>query len=362
MKILLAIFSALLLGACATTPEERPVLQFGAQAAPGAKGTMFPAQQVEEIPRYIYVGQLTGEENFVWPEAKRDTIGGFFRWLAGIIGGDSTPEVLQRPQHGVIDEAGRILVTDISRQAVVVFDQVAGRMVFWDKAVGYQGFVSPVGIALGNNGEAFVADAELALVARLDRDGNSLGAIGRGVLQRPTGVAWDAKRQRLYVADTHGHDIKVFDAAGSLVGNFGERGDGRGEFNFPTFLTLRNDDLFVSDTMNARIQVLSAEDGSFRRSVGMRGMYVGNLVRPKGVTVDTEGNVYVVESYHDHLLVFNRRGQFLMPIGGGAGQEIGQYYLPSGVWTDSGNRIYLADTFNGRIVVYQFLGGGAENE
>jgi hypothetical protein len=62
------------------------------------------------------------------------------------------------------------------------------------------------------------------------------------------------------------------------------------------------------------------------------------------------------------LLVFNRRGQFLMPIGGGAGQEIGQYYLPSGVWTDSGNRIYLADTFNGRIVVYQFLGGGAENE
>lgn len=361
MKRLLVLLLVLLLGACATR-DERPVLQFGAQVESGRKGTMFPAQAAEEIPRYIYIGQLTGEENFVWPEPKKDTLGGFFRWLAGIVGGDNTPEMLQRPQHGVIDESGRILVSDISRQAVAVFDPVAGQLVFWDKAVGYQGFVAPVGIALGVQGDVFVADAELALVARLDRDGNSLGVFGRGILQRPTGVAWDARRKRLYVADTHAHDIKVFDEAGNFVGHFGERGDGKGEFNFPTFLALRGDELYVSDTMNARIQVVSAEDGEFRRTIGTRGTYVGNLVRPKGVSVDGEGNVYVVESYHDHLLVFNRRGEFLMPIGGGAGQDIGQYYLPSGVWIDARNRIFLADTFNGRIVVYQFLGGGAENE
>lgn len=361
MRTLAILALALLLGACATG-DERPLLQFGAQVESGRRGTMFPAHQAEEIPRYIYVGQLTGEENFVWPEVRTDTLGGFFRWLVGLVGGDSLPAALMRPQHGAIDEAGRILVTDISRQAVAVFDPQAGQLVFWDKAVGYQGFVSPVGLALGSRGDVFVADAELALVAHLDKDGNSLGAIGRGHLVRPTGIAWDRKRQRLYVADTHAHDIKVFDEAGNPVANFGERGDGKGEFNFPTFLALAGDELYVSDTMNARVQVISADTGEFRRSLGTRGTYVGNLVRPKGIAVDNEGNVYVVESYHDHLLVFNRRGEFLMPIGGGAGQDIGQYYLPSGVWIDAQNRIFLADTFNGRVVVYQFLGGGAENE
>jgi len=97
------------------------------------------------------------------------------------------------------------------------------------------------------------------------------------------------------------------------------------------------------------------------RNIGARGLTVGSLVRPKGVAVDSEGNVYVVESYYDHLLVFNRRGEFLMPIGG-VGQETGKFYLPAGVWVDGRNRVFVADMFNGRVMVFQFLGGEAESQ
>ena len=93
------------------------------------------------------------------------------------------------------------------------------------------------------------------------------------------------------------------------------------------------------------------------RKFGQRGLYLGNLVRPKGVAVDSEGNVYVVESYYDSLLVFSTRGEFLLPIGG-TGTATGRFYLPAGVWVDARNRVHIADMFNGRVVLFQFLGGG----
>jgi DNA-binding beta-propeller fold protein YncE len=97
-------------------------------------------------------------------------------------------------------------------------------------------------------------------------------------------------------------------------------------------------------------------DGRVLEVFGERGLYVGNLARPKGVAVDDEGNVYVVESFYDHLLVFDPSGRFLLPVGG-TGHAPGQFYLPAGVWIDSRNRVYVADMFNGRVSIFQFLGG-----
>ena len=105
------------------------------------------------------------------------------------------------------------------------------------------------------------------------------------------------------------------------------------------------------------MQVFAGDTLQPARRFGQRGLYLGNLVRPKGVSVDAEGNVYVVESYHDSLLVFSRGGEFLLPIGG-TGTATGRFYLPSGVWVDARNRVHVADMFNGRVVLFQFLGGG----
>lgn len=373
--------AVVLLTGCAT--REPAVLDFGVGASPELKRLMWPpAEDIEATrdtrdmeavaangtspqPRYVYAGQLTGEENFRRARVTDETLGGSLSaaldWIVGLVAGERAQMILQRPQSGVVDEAGRILVTDTSRQAVYVFDQVAGRLDVWENAVGLTRFASPAGIALGEAGTIYVADAELGLVARLDRKGNSLGPVGRGELRRPVGVAFDAMTRRLYVADTYAHDIKVFDAEGRLLRTLGERGEAPGKFNFPTYLTLAKGRLYVTDTMNWRIQVLDAETGEPLRVIGERGLHVGNLVRPKGVAVDDEGNIYVVESYFDHLLVFNKNGEFLLPIGG-TGKEIGKFFLPSGVWADAHNRIFVSDMFNGRVVLFQYLGGGAESE
>ena len=352
------IAGVLVFAGCAT---EQMRAELVIDVSDGAIGKMQLWPAPPEVPRYLYAGQLTGEANFRRPQQNNSGVVGFLRWIAGIVSGDRVPVVLQRPQNGVVDESGRIYVTDISRQAVFVFDQQTGELLVWDKADGLRGFVAPSGIALGGSGEVLVTDAELGLVVRLDRAGEPVGQFGKGLLKRPTGIARDPQRRLTYVADTYAHDIKVFDDEGRLVNLIGRRGEAPGEFNFPVYLAFARGELYVTDTMNSRIQVFSADGDVLQRQFGSRGLYVGNLVRPKGVAVDHEGNVYVIESYYDHLLVFDRLGRFLMAIGG-TGTDTGKFFLPAGVWTDSRGRIFVADMFNGRVMVFQFLGGGADGE
>lgn len=348
--LLLGICLAVLMAGCAST---HTVLRY--ETDPAAAMVWPPSP---ETPHYRYVGELTGEENIQAADENTFASAGtrFFKWLVGLTSAKHIPVVLQRPQGVMVDGAGRVYVTDVSRQAVYVFDQAEGKLAVWEMATAKDRFMTPIGIAPGANDEILVTDAQLGYVTRLDREGRSRGTFGQGQLSWPTGIARDPVSGRIYVAETHGHDIKVFSDAGELLQSFGKRGDASGEFNSPTFLTIAGDRLYVTDTLNARVQVLTL-DGRPVQTIGRRGEFVGDLPRPKGVGVDKDGNIYVVESYFDYLLVFNAAGELLLPIGG-TGSGVGQFYQPGGVWTDQRDRIYIADTFNGRVVVLRFLKEG----
>ena len=348
IRVHLLVLLLLTLAGCESIPRE--FVLHGATSVP----RIWPG--LPEVPRYRYLGDLIGESNFrAAGEERRVTASRVLRWLVGL---DSLhPDTLRlvRPQAGLVDAAGRILVTDAGLQGVVVFDTLQHTVDIWQTADGGQPLVAPIGISLGTDGLVYVADSELGAVVRLQQDGSPAGVIRHVSLERPTGVAWDEHRNRLFVADTKAHDIKVFDAGGNLIRVVGERGSSPGQFNAPTHLDLHHDTLFITDTLNARVQAMDLDSGAFR-SIGSRGLYVGNLTHPKGVCADDDGNVYIVESYYDHLLVFSNEGRYLLPIGG-SGSGPGQFFLPAGVWMDAGNRLFVADMFNSRVSVFQFLGG-----
>lgn len=341
-----------LLGGCAAAPVE--MVYFPEDRAPEAE-LVWPGPP--ETPRLAYAGELIGEENFRAMEGERDGAAlRILRWIAGI-GREKDVRELIRPQSGMVDDAGRILVTDAGREAVVVFDEASGVLSFWQEAERGRNFLSPVGIAADGAGGYLVADADIGHLVRLTQDGKPAGSIGQGMLERPTGLCRSRASGEIFVADSTAHDIKVFDATGQLLRNIGGRGIEPGQFNGPTHLSCNGDRLYVTDTLNARVQVLSL-DGEPQSSIGQRGLFVGNLVRPKGVVTDRDGHVYVVESYYDHMLVFSETGELLLPIGG-SGNGAGQFFLPAGAWTDDGGRLFVADMFNGRVVVLDYLGGGS---
>ena len=345
------LVASMLLLSCAQAPKQ---MSYFVEDPVQFSEVLWP--DLPEVPRYRYAGQLLGEKNFITPEGEEPgALASVWKWIAGIGDDADAPDrSLVRPQSGMV-LGSRIFVTDVGRGAVFVFDKTNGELLIWSEADRGNSLISPIGITTGAAQSILVADSELKRVLRYSANGDVLGSFGEGLLTRPTGLVRDPVNQRIYVVDTPEHNIKVFDDQGDLVDVIGHRGSGPGEFNAPTHIALSANRLFVTDTLNARVQVL-ALDGEPASMIGRRGLYLGNLTRPKGVTIDADGNVYIVESYYDHLLIFDRQGRFLLPIGG-TGNAIGQFFLPSGVWNDDLGRIYVADMYNGRVMILQFLGG-----
>lgn len=351
MRWLFPLVVALALGAVACQ-SARYQFVLDATGTPPDQPLVWP--QPPEAPRYTYLGQLLGERNFIKEQAP-SPLRGALEWLTGVLFGEAAPRDLARPQSGAVDAQGRVYVTDVSRQALFVFDRAANQLAVWDMAEPFTRFVAPIGVAVNGAGEVFVADAELGLVARFDGQGRHLGVLGRGFLKRPTGLALDPERGELYVVDTHAHDIKVYNARGELARVIGRRGEDQEGLNFPIYAAYHNGKVYVTDSINARVQVFSAE-GAYLGSFGKRGLYVGDFTRPKGIAADGAGRIYVVESYYDYMLVFDPQGEFLLPLGG-SGAAPGKFYLPAGVWAGPENTIYVADMFNRRVAVFQYVGG-----
>lgn len=349
MRPAFLLLSTMMLAACAGTQQPEQFTLTARQTSP----TLWPAYP--DVPRFQYLGQLSGEANFVSEKREAGRGKRFLAWVAGLR--EEAPDVvtLLRPQSGMVDEeTRRILVTDVGLNAVMVFDEQTGELDLWYQADRQQLFSAPIAIVKISPDEFLVSDAELGRLVRLSAQGRPLGSITSETLQRPAGMVFDAVEDRIYVADTAADDIKVFSPQGLLMEVIGEPGEGIGQFNAPTHLSLDGRHLLVSDTFNSRVQLLTI-DGEIVRTIGERGLFVGNFVRPKGVASDSEGNIYVIESFFDHLLIYNDGGELLLSIGG-TGNMVGQFYLPSGVWVDERDRVFIADMHNGRVIVLQYLG------
>jgi sugar lactone lactonase YvrE len=270
---------------------------------------------------------------------------------AVLVGDDQTWMV--RPAALAVNEARLLVVADPGVPTVHFFDLERRRYARADDDVAAQ-LVSPVGVALDDQGRAYVADSVQARIFVLDRDGSWVGQLGEGVLERPTGVALDPGRQRLYVVDTVACQVVVFDQAGREVSRFGRRGIGRGEFNAPTFIAVAPDGtLAVADSLNFRVQRFSG-DGTLVRAFGQIGDASGDFVRPKGVGTDARGRLYVADAAFENVQVFNPDGSLLLAFGG-PGKGPGGFQLPAGVFVDPSNVIWVADSFNRRVQAFRLL-------
>ena len=315
---------------------------FGAQAGAAATQLVWPPPPDE--PRIAYVESISNPAD---AGVKASMFRRLSNWLSGARQGG---ELLSRPFGVALDESGNFCITDTGAKAVCYFDRAAKHWYRWEQ-VGGVGFASPVAVAKTGN-VIYVADSSLGAILAFDLDGKLLFRI-TGELARPSGLAISGGH--LLVADAADHCIDIFDLGGKFLSRFGARGDGDGEFNFPTHVTAdTHGNIYVTDSMNSRVQVFDAK-GNFERQIGGPGDGPGSFSRPKGVAVDGSGRIFVVDAIFGNVQIFGSDGQLLLDFGQ-PGSGPGEFYLPSGITIGRDNLIYVADSYNGRVQVFKYVG------
>jgi sugar lactone lactonase YvrE len=301
-----------------------------------------------EVKRIAFVGEFSNAAELGIRESA------WSRFLS-ITAGERNDSLLRPMAVAASDDGKVIFVADPDARCVHRYDLRRGR---YDCLMinRRESLVSPIGLALTKNGQLYVADSRLGRLYRMASDDKYLQPFEVSMeLQQPTGLAWDAVHDLLFVTDTGSQSIKVIDNHGNLVREFGGRGRLPGEFNFPTYLWFDlADELLVTDSLNFRIQRFD-EDGEFLYQFGENGDRPGYLARPKGVATDSFGHIYIIDALFNALQVFGRDGELLLAIGD-RGQAAGQLWLPNGIFVGHDNTIYVADSYNKRIQVFRYVG------
>ena len=186
--------------------------------------------------------------------------------------------------------------------------------------------------------------------------------------RQPTDVAWDSEGN-IYITDGYINSrVAKFDKHGDWVGQWGEYGTEAGQFRLPHTIAIdRNDNIYVGDRTNRRIQVFNTE-GKFLRMFTIdvppvpgtkavngptpTGAALGaNIGQPNSICITPGPNpvMFVGEStFPGRIFKVSLEGKVLGIIGR-SGRELGKFSGAHQLACPSENEIYVAETSNWRV-------------
>jgi hypothetical protein len=192
----------------------------------------------------------------------------------------------------------------------------------------------PTDIAIAPDGMKYVVDRRVGRIFVFDAEDRHVSTLGqRGLI--PVGVA--VQGDELYVPDFETQSILVLDRhTGDTLRSIGEPGGGPGQFIRPLGIDIdREGNIYVTDAIRGRLQKFSA-DGELVYALGEISDAPGDFVRPKHVAVDPDGVLYVVDAAFQNVQMFNADGELLMFFGS-PGSHVGSMSLPAGVTVHDGD-------------------------
>jgi len=261
--------------------------------------------------------------------------------------------------HGPFDtrrgEAAAVALN--SKRHIFLFQRVAPMLSEYDekgafvRSVGDGLFTHPHGLRIDAEDNLWAIDDGSHLVLKLSPEGRVLMVLGRkGVaaesdwlFNQPTDVAI-GRNGEVYVADGYGNSrVAKFDRNGKFLKAWGKYGTRPGEFKLPhTVAVDREGRVYVGDRENMRIQVFD-DEGRFLKAWT-------NLGYPYGLFITPDQHVWMADGGYDRILELDQEGRILGTFGE-PGHEPGQFAWAHFLAVAPDRTIYVADVLNWRFQV-----------
>jgi DNA-binding beta-propeller fold protein YncE len=256
----------------------------------------------------------------ITPQGNVETLAGSDE---GYADGNALQAKFNTPSGIAIDYDDNIIIADTSNNRIRKLDKkgevttIAGSGIagYKDGAAAEAMFDAPIGVAIDEQGNLFVADTYNDRIRKIAKDGQVTtiagssiagykdGQTSEALFDTPCGIAVD-KQGNLFVADTGNNAIRKI-AAGEVItiASNNENDQSREtRLSEPAGITLTHDGfLFVTNQNNGRIQFITPE-GAVKIFAGGRSGFADGLGEEarfngaSGIALDKEGNLYVTDS------------------------------------------------------------------
>jgi DNA-binding beta-propeller fold protein YncE len=256
-----------------------------------------------------------------------------------VVGKERVHRPIWKP-YGLATTKGFIYVCDTQPANVGVVDLKRRRLRYF-KPEGNAALQLPINIAVDQDGTRYITDTKRQQVLIFDAKDQLVATLGQRGDMKPCGVAVTA--DRLYVTDMTNHCVRVYDKTTrqQLLQVPRDPAEEKGKLFQPTNVAVDGAGrIYVADTAGFAVKIFDAR-GDHVRTVGDLGLNPGTFALPKGIDVDREGRLYVVDAATAVTQLFDAEGRLLMFFGEPKSSGPAALYLPAGLRLDYENTEYF---------------------